>query len=158
MPMFVGEFEQTIDAKHRLSIASALRDGVDAEADGKDFYLVLGGDGHLWMYPDKYYVRLLSTMRRSQLPVAQSRGIAMMFAFARVVKPDAQGRVVLPEPSIRRAAVPDRVTLVGQGDHIEIWPTDEWQTITEETLPNYGQMLLEAADRLSAMDDAQAGR
>jgi MraZ protein len=152
MPLFVGEFEQTIDSKHRLSIASALREGAD-DADGENFYLVLGGDGNLWLYPDKYYSRLLSKMRRSKLPVAQSRGIAMMFAFARVVKPDAQGRVVLPEPSIQRAAVPDNVTLVGSGDHIEIWPTDEWKRLTEEAMPAYGQMLLEAADRLHTDDD-----
>ncbi|MFP4353915.1 MAG: division/cell wall cluster transcriptional repressor MraZ [Phycisphaerae bacterium] len=151
MPLFVGEFEQNIDSKHRLSIASALREGAEPD-DGENFYLVLGGDGHLWLYPDKYYTKLLSKMRRSKLPVAQSRGIAMMFAFARVVKPDAQGRVVLPEPSLKRAACPDAVTLVGSGDHIEIWPTDEWKGFTDEAMPAYGQLLLEAADRLN-MDD-----
>lgn len=153
MPLFVGEFEQSIDSKHRLSIASALREGADAERDGESFYLVLGGDGHLWLYPDKYYARLLSKMRRSKLPVKQSRGLAMLFAFARVVKPDAQGRVVLPEASLKRAACPDEVTLVGQGDHIEIWPTQEWRSLTEEAMGAYGDMLLEAADRLSMEDD-----
>lgn len=152
MPLFVGEFEQSIDSKHRLSIASALREGAE-DRDGSNFYLVLGDNGCLWLYPDKYYARLLSKMKRSKLPVKQSRGIAMLFAFARVVKPDAQGRVVLPEASIKRAACPDEVTLVGQGDHIEIWPKDEWRELTEEAMPTYGQMLLEAADRLDMDDD-----
>jgi MraZ protein len=153
VPLFVGEFEQSIDSKHRLSIPSALRDGADVDEEGQNFYLVLGTDGHLWLYPDKYYVRLLSKMRRSKLPVKQSRGIAMLFAFARVVKPDAQGRVVLPDASLKRAACCDEVTLVGQGDHIEIWPTEEWRKLTEEAMPSYGEMLLEAADRLGMDDD-----
>ena len=151
MPLYVGEFEQVIDSKHRLSIPAALRDSSDPE-EGKDFFLVLGSDRHLWMYPDKYYRRLISTMKRSRLPVKQAQGIAMLFAFARVIKPDAQGRVVIPEPSMRRASVSDKVTLVGQVDHIEIWPADEWAQATEATMPNYGQMLIEAADRLSEQD------
>jgi MraZ protein len=149
VPLFVGEFEQTIDPKNRLSISSALREGIDPKEDGQRFYLVLGNDRHLWLYPDKYYARLIATMKRSRLPVKQAQGIAMLFGTARVVKPDAQGRVVLPARSMQRGIVSENVTLVGQGDHIEIWPTQEWNGLVESALPTYGQMLLEAAERLS---------
>lgn len=148
MPLFVGEFEQTIDAKHRMAISAALREAMDPEEDGERFYLVLGNDRHLWLYPDKYYARLIATMRRSKLPVKQAQGIAMMFGTARVIKPDAQGRVVLPEKSMRRAVISEDVTLVGQGDHIEIWPTEEWNGLVDQVMDTYGQMLSEAADKL----------
>src|SRR6056297_1508774 len=98
MATFVGEFEQSIDdAKHRLAICSALREQIDAEEDGKNFILVLGPDKHLWLYPDKYYRRLLASLKRSPLPDRQTRKIGLLFAMARVVKPDSQGRIVLPE-------------------------------------------------------------
>ncbi len=147
MPLFVGEFEQTIDeTKHRLAISSSFRDQIDPEEDGENFILVLGPDRHLWLYPDNYYRRLLATLKHSPLPDRQMRLTHLLTAMARVLKPDAQGRVVLPEKSMRRAIILNEVTLVGVFDHIEIWPREEWERHVEESLPSYGQMLYEASD------------
>ena len=149
MPLFVGEFEQTIDdAKRRLAISSALRDQIDVETDGKNFILVLGPDRHLWLYPDKYYRRLLATIKHSPLPDRNSRRIHLLTAMARGVKSDAQGRIVLPEKSMQRGTISEQVTLIGVFDHIEIWPRDEWEQHVAEALPSYGEMLYEASDRI----------
>jgi len=146
--LFVGEFEQSIDsAKHRLAISSALREQIDAEADGENFILVLGPDRHLWLYPDEYYRRLLAKMKRSALPDRQSGRIHLLTAMARVLKTDSQGRVVLPEKSMSRAVVSEKVTLVGAFDHVEIWPAEEWERHVDEALPTYGEMLYEASER-----------
>ncbi|MGC9454360.1 MAG: division/cell wall cluster transcriptional repressor MraZ [Phycisphaerae bacterium] len=150
MAVFVGEFETRIDAKHRLAINAALREQIDPDEDGRNFILVLGPDRHLWLYPDQYYRRLLKTLRRSPLPDRQSRKIDLFFAMARVLKPDAQGRVVLPEKSMQRAEIDSEVTLVGVDDHIELWPSEAWESHVDESLPSYGEMLYDAADRLKA--------
>lgn len=150
MAFFVGEFDAAIDGKRRLSISAALREAVDAEQDGDTFILIVSPDRHLWLYPERYYQRLVGAMRRSPLPTREQRRVDLLFAMARRLKPDGQGRVVLPESSMRRATVSDRVTLLGNRDHIEIWPTDEWQARLEQDLPSYGDMLYEAADRLQA--------
>jgi len=147
MALFVGEFEQTIDAKHRLAISSSLRELMEPQEDGSNFILVVGPDRHLWLYPDLYYRRLLATMRRSPLPDRQTRRIDLLFAMARYLKPDAQGRVVLPEKSMQRAVVSQDVTLVGIFDHIEIWPTPEWERHVELGLPAYGELLYEAGEQ-----------
>ena len=149
MALLIGEFEQLIDTKHRLAISSALREQIDPEEDGKDFILVLGPDLHLWLYPDVYYRRLLDTLKPSPLPDRRTRKIDLLFGMARVVKPDAQGRVVLPEKSMKRATVSDRVTLVGVFDHIEIWPTEDWERHVEQALPSYGEVIYEASDRMN---------
>ncbi|MFP3937708.1 MAG: division/cell wall cluster transcriptional repressor MraZ [Phycisphaerae bacterium] len=150
MAVFVGEFETRIDAKHRLAINAALREQIDPDEDGRNFILVLGPDRHLWLYPDQYYRRLLKTLRRSPLPDRQSRKIDLFFAMARVLKSDAQGRVVLPEKSMQRAEIDSEVTLVGVDDHIELWPSEQWNRHVDEALPSYGEMLYDAADRLNA--------
>ena len=150
MALFVGEFEQTIDAKHRLAINAALREQIVPEEDGTNLILVLGPDRHLWLYPDLYYRRLLATLKRSPLPSREQRKIDLFFAMARILKADAQGRTVLPEKSMQRAVLDDRVTLVGINDHIEIWPTEEWERRVEEEMPSYGEILYEASDRLNA--------
>jgi len=149
LPFFTGEHEQTIGAKRRLAINAALREE-QRPGDGEQFYLILGPDKHLWLYPDEYYRRLASSMKRSLLPNRQVAKMSMFFAMARLLKPDAQGRVVLPEKSLRRARLDavENVTLVGKGDHIEIWPTDEWETYVGDALGSYEDMLYAAADRL----------
>jgi len=150
MALLIGEFEQTIDAKHRLSISAALREQIDPERDGKNLIVVLGPDLHLWLYPDVYYKQLLMKLRPSPLPDRRTRKIDLLFGMARIVKADAQGRVVLPEKSMKRAKISDRVTLVGVFDHIEIWPAEEWEGHVEQALPTYGEVLYEASDRVNS--------
>ena len=156
MALLIGEIDQTIDAKRRLAISSAFRDLIEPEEDGTDFFLVLGPDRHLWLDPDLYYRRLLATLKRGPLPRREQRKIDLFFAMARFVRADSQGRVVLPEMSMKRAILADKVTLVGVKDHIEVWPADEWNRRVEAELSNYGEMLYEAADRLNEGSDVSA--
>jgi MraZ protein len=131
-----------------LAIPAALREQIDPEADGEGFFLVLGSDRHLWLYPDKYYRRLTATLKRSPLPTRSGQKLGLFFAMARCLKPDKQGRVVLPEKSIQRSAAAEQVTLVGHDDHIEIWPTQQWEQFVEENLPGYGEAMLEMGEKL----------
>jgi len=149
MALFVGEFDVTIDDKRRLGVPAALREQIDPAADGSGFFLVLGVDRHLWLYPDAYYRKLTATLKRSVLPTRSGRKIGLLFAMARYLKADKQGRVVLPEKSIQRAAVDEQVTLVGHDDHIEIWPTGEWEAFVQDQLPTYAESLLEMGEQLA---------
>ncbi len=148
MALLIGEFETTIDAKHRLAVNSSFREQIDPEEDGSNFILVLGPDRHLWLYPDESYRRLLASLKRSPLPDRRTRRIDLLFAMARLVKPDKQGRIVLPEKSMERAVISSEVTLTGVFDHIEIWPRAEWERHVEESLPTYGEVLYDASDHL----------
>jgi MraZ protein len=148
MALLIGEYESAIDSKHRLAISAGLREQIDPKSDGKDFIVVLGPDFHLWLYPDQYYRRLLATLRPSPLPDPQTQRIDVLFGLARPVKCDAQGRVVIPERPLQRAVIADRLTLVGVFDHIEVWPTDQWEQHVRESLPNYGKVVYEAAEQV----------
>lgn len=149
MALFVGEFDQAIDEKRRLAISSALREQIDPAVDGEGFILTLGPDRHLWLYPDKYYRQLAATLKRSPLPTRNGQKLGLFFALARYLKPDAQGRVVLPEKSMQRAVVDEQVVLVGHDDHIEIWPGKQWEAFVDEHLPTYGDALLDAGEAMS---------
>ena len=153
MAFFFGDYEQTIDAKRRLPIVSALRELMDPVEDGTNYIVFLGPDRHLWLYPDRYYRRLVATMKRSPLPSREQRNIALYFAMARMLKTDAQGRVVLSEKTMQRANISAEVTLVGVNDHIEIWPRDEWDARVEEELPGLGEALYEAARMMETQGD-----
>jgi MraZ protein len=145
----------TLDAKHRLAIPAPLREQISPAEDGRNFYLILGPDRHLWLYPDLAYRRLLAPLQRSPLPSRSKQRLDLLFALARVLKPDAQGRVVLPEKSMQRAVIADQVTLVGKGDHLELWPAEQWERYVEESLPRYGEDVLSAGDGLASPGEVE---
>ncbi len=149
MALFVGEFDQAIDDKRRLAVPAALRDQIDPSADGEGFFLILGSDRHLWLYPDRYYRELTASLKRTPFPTRSGRKMGLFFAMARHLKCDKQGRVVLPEKSVERAAMAASVTLVGHDDHIEIWPRDDWEAFIAEHLPTYDEALLEMGEALA---------
>ncbi len=155
MAFFVGEYPLSIDGKHRLAIPAGLRDGLDTDEDGKKFILVVGPDRHLWLYPEMAYRQMMAQMRQGPLPDRNRAKISLMFAMARVVKPDKQGRIVLPEKSRERARIASEVTLVGDFDHIVIWPTEEWDAHVAEQMEGYGEAIYEQADRLNEPESQQ---
>ena len=148
MALLIGEFETVVDAKHRLAINASFREQIVPAEDGENWILVLGPDRHLWLYPDLAYRRLLSRLQSSPLPDRSTSKISLLFAMARYLKSDTQGRVVLPEKSMERAIIGEHVTLVGMNDHIEIWPSEDWERHVQQQLATYGEALYEAGERL----------
>ena len=150
MAVLIGAYESAIDAKRRLAISAGLREQINAKTDGHDFILVVGPDRHLWLYPDRFYRKVLATIKPSPLPDRRTQKIRLLFGMARPLKSDAQGRVVLPEDSVQWATVSEQVTLVGMFDHIEIWPRQEWASHVQDGLKDYGEMLFQAAEQVRA--------
>jgi len=52
-----------------------------------------------------------------------------LFAAAAYVTPDSQGRFVIPERLRLAVELTADVTIVGNIDHLEIWPSQAWQDV-----------------------------
>jgi MraZ protein len=132
MKALIGNFDARVDAKRRVAIASGIREQISS-GDGENFVLVpdpdpvAGRECYLWLFPEIYFRRLASSMKRSTLDADQQRGLDRWLAIAQVVKPDGQGRVVIPERSIKYAVVPEDIKLSCSKNHIEIWPREKWE-------------------------------
>jgi hypothetical protein len=65
MLLLTGEYQHAVDDKGRVLVSNKLRNQIDAEEHGVNFYLVLGANGILCLYPEKDFERLvLSVLRR----------------------------------------------------------------------------------------------
>jgi len=145
MLMLTGEYEHTVDGKGRLFISNKLRGQIDSEEHGSDFYLVLGANGVLCLYPEKYF---------QQIALAGAPGMAapdeavnferLSFALANKVELDRQGRLLLNERTRNRARLGSNLTLVGVRDHIELWNTDDWEQYLSDNLPQFQQQVMQA--------------
>lgn len=145
MLLLTGEYQHTVDNKSRVLISNKLRGQIDCQEHGCDFYLVMGANGILCLYPEKYFERLaLSFAPETTAPDETVAFERMSFALASKVELDNQGRLLLNDKLKSRAALGDLITLVGVRDHIEIWNTDDWDRYVEDHMSQFQQQMARA--------------
>jgi MraZ protein len=126
-PVLYGAFELTIDDKSRLQIPSEIRRAIKPEQHGNAFFLIRGVNKRPWFYNESYWEELSSKAPQEMTPAFQRLEFDQLrFAGASRVEPDKTGRVVLPEPLLRRSNIKRDVTLIGVRDHLELWNREEW--------------------------------
>ena len=159
MAIFYGNHEQTIDAKRRLPITAALREFIDCERDGSSFSALIWAEGHLRLYPREYYLRLIGQSLEKSTSSAEHEAMAQLYQRACTLRPDAQGRVVLPEKLIADAGLSNEVILRGINDHIEVWPLAEWRAASEAVdVADVNEIAFRAAQQLAREDREAAAR
>lgn len=145
MLLLTGEYQHVVDNKSRVLISNKLRNQIDVEEHGSNFYLVLGANGVLCLYPEKYFKRISravpTTVAAPDEAVAFER---MSFALASKVELDGQGRLLLNEKLRTRAGLKDNITLVGVRDHIELWNSQSWEQYVSDNMAQYQKQMSQA--------------
>jgi len=145
MLLLTGEYQHVLDGKNRVLISNKLRSQIDSEEHGGNFYLVLGANGILCLYPEKYFEQIaFSIVPAASAPDEVVAFERISFALASRVELDSQGRLLLSENLRRRAGLKDRITLVGVRDHIELWNTDSWEQYITNHMAQYQRQMSQA--------------
>jgi MraZ protein len=145
MLILTGEYEHTIDEKNRLFISNRLRSQIDVVEYGSDFYLAMGANGVLCLYPRKYFQQIaLAGAPGSGAPDEAVAFERMTFALASRVELDRQGRLLISEKLRKRANLGTELTLVGVRDHIELWNRADWEQYLSDNMGQYQQQTAQA--------------
>jgi MraZ protein len=145
MLLLTGEYQHVIDEKSRVLISNKLRNQIDSQEHGSNFYLVLGANGILCLYPEKYFEQIImSVAPNSTAPDEAVAFERMSFALASKVELDGQGRLLLNERLRSRAALKENITLVGVRDHIEIWNNNDWEQYLADNMAQYQKQMAQA--------------
>jgi MraZ protein len=145
MLLLTGEYGHVIDGKNRVLISNKLRGQIDVDEHGSNFYLVLGSNGILCLYPEKYFEQIVLAI--APRAVAPDEAVAferISFALASKVELDRQGRLLLNEKLRKRAGLKDNVTLVGVRDHIELWNSESWEQYLSDNMTQYQKQMSQA--------------
>ncbi len=143
--LLVGEYELTIDDKNRLLIPAEVRRSIVPERDGDAFYLIVGVNRLLWLYPELNYEQLVSTASPELVPDADSLSYDQLnFAMASRIEWDKQGRVLLPEKMLKRTGLEREITLIGAGNHLELWNRPAWEQHREELFQKSPEIAMRA--------------
>lgn len=145
MLLLTGEYEHVIDSKGRVLVSNKLRSQIDSDEHGSNFYLVLGANGILCLYPERHFEQIvLAGAPTSAAPDETVAFERISFALAGKVELDSQGRMLLNEKLRKRAGLTDNVTLVGVRDHIEIWNRRDWQQYLDDHIDQYQKQMTQA--------------
>ena len=122
--MFVGEYKISFLGKGRIALPKKIR----SLLSGNKVVLTRGFENCIFGYEKKAWEE--ASQRQVETPITEEKGRAIrryLFSGAMVVKFDSQGRVVIPPFLIEYAKILKKVTVIGAGDHFEIWDSQAWQ-------------------------------
>lgn len=142
MPMFMGEYQHTIDDKGRLIMPAKFREGL-----GDKFVVTKGLDGCLFVYPMEEWRVLEGKLRSLPFTKADARAFArFFFSGATECELDKQGRILLPTNLRDHAQLQKDIFIIGVSTRLEIWSKEVWEDYSNKTEESYEELAEKMVD------------
>ncbi len=121
--MFMGTYNNSIDAKNRMIVPAKFREEL-----GYKVVLTLGIDNCLYLYPASEWAKFVEKL--SMLPISDPKARNFVRSFtgnAEECEMDRQGRITLPQTLREKTSISKELTTIGCMDKIEIWSREEYE-------------------------------
>ena len=131
---FTGEYFNSLDQKHRLSIPAKFRKALDPIND-RTFVITRGFDPCLILYPVSEWNRVEEQL--SQLSSIRGRHrnfVRSIVRHATYLQYDSQGRIAIPESLLNFADISKEASVIGMINKIELW--DPTQLDSQDSADN----------------------
>jgi len=128
MKMFLGEYQPNLTDGSRLALPKKLREQIL----GDEVVLSRGFEKCIFVYDKQDWIN--ESQKQIDNPITDSKTRDLrryMFAGASDSKLDSQGRIIVPANLLSYAGIEKDITVIGAGDHVEIWNTNNWNEYFE---------------------------
>ena len=140
--LLTGEYEHTIDAKHRLAIPAEVRARWRPEEDGAAWFAVPWRPGLIRLYTERSFHDRATNRPLTLTPDEDEAELqATLFGLSARLEIDSAGRVRLPEDMLTLVSLPTEVVLVGAGDRLEIRDRAEWRKSRQSRLAQLPELM-----------------
>ena len=133
--VFFGEYEVSFSGTARIILPKKIR----ALLKGNTFILAKGADNCLAGYDKDNWESRTKELTDSSL-LEETYADKKRFIFSSIVflEIDEQGRFVIPKNLLQYANLSGKATIIGVGDHFEIWDPEKWHVYLKQIHPAGG--------------------
>lgn len=129
--MFIGSYRHQVDGKGRVAVPASLRKGLPPGS-----VVAIGAEGRLVIRPPDEWSAMEQRFKlTADTPAEERRYLRALYASAREVELDAQGRLLLIDEHRRWASIAERAVFVGLGNVVEVVGEDTWDRENAELDP-----------------------
>lgn len=154
--LLAGRFEQTIDAKNRLSIPFAIRRKLNPEQDGHSFYVLPGQrQGTVALYAEKYFEGMRPLLPEETVSEETHEWRQFEYSQCVLLDPDSQGRILIPEHLLKRAGIGKEVMLTGAEDHLVLWDRKDFEEFENSQWERFSENRSKAMRELRSLAAAR---
>ncbi|WP_066520536.1 division/cell wall cluster transcriptional repressor MraZ [Curtobacterium ammoniigenes] len=122
--MLLGTYAPKLDEKGRVILPAKFRD----ELSG-GLVMTRGQERCIVVYSTREFESLHDRLRQAPQTNKRARDYLRLFlSGASPEQPDKQNRVTIPQNLRDYAGLERDLTVIGSGDHAEIWSTPAWET------------------------------
>ena len=130
--MLMGEYHHNIDDKGRLTIPSKFREDL-----GEKFVITRGLENCLFAYSLEDFQKIVAELQKIPFTKKDARQFMRFFlSGATTVEFDKQGRINISSPLISYAELKKECIIIGTGDRLEIWSSNNWNDFFDSTKDN----------------------
>jgi MraZ protein len=127
--MFLGEFHHSFDDKSRLTVPSRFREDFSRGA-----FIIQGFDRNLMVLTPPAFDAIYSHVMEMNILDPQARLLRRhIIGKANQVDLDRSGRILISQELRAWAGLDADVIIVGQGNYFEIWKTELWQELDNQS-------------------------
>jgi len=123
--MFLGTYQPNLIGKGRIALPKKIRN----ELAGNRLVLTIGFENCVLGFAEKAWEGIVQPeLSRPFFSDTQARDLRRKMCMeAMVIELDSQGRFIIPESMMKYAGVKEQLTVIGAGDHFEIWDNKSWE-------------------------------
>ncbi|MFA6378728.1 MAG: division/cell wall cluster transcriptional repressor MraZ [Candidatus Omnitrophota bacterium] len=137
--MFYGEHNHSIDRKGRLILPARFRE-IAKENSIERFFLTRGLDKCIFMFSEYEWTTQEQKFKSMSFTKKESRSFNRMFFSGAVdIRPDRQGRFIIPQYLKDFAGINKDVMVIGISSRIEIWDQKTWSQFYSTTRDSWEQ-------------------
>lgn len=124
--MFLGTSDHHLDSKGRVILPTDFREQL-----GESFYITMGFNRCAQVMSVEEFDRLREQIR--QLPADKALSLQyLLISPAKLVSPNSQGRIIIPQKLREDVGLTGDVTVVGMDSRIEIWDKATFDDFMEQ--------------------------
>lgn len=136
--MFLGEYHTKFSGKGRIILPKLMRHEL---GEDREIVLSRGFEGCIFGFSKKGFEE--EAKKQVEVSATEERGRFLrryLFSSSGSAELDTQGRFIIPSALLIYARIGDEVSIIGAGDHFEIWNTDLWREHLKEVEKAYGRV------------------